>query len=115
MGHCLALGALPCPLLSSRLKQVLDGLVGVASYIKDCEPQYTESRRDAVRAISRCAKLSPFSVCLHLSSLLCCRVCRTVGVGKDGLTQEYIDTVFCTLAAAMNDYTTDARGDIGAV
>ena len=53
MGHCLALGALPSPLLCKRLRAVLGGLVGVASTIEGCEPQYTESRRDAVRAISR--------------------------------------------------------------
>lgn len=95
MGFCLALGALPYPLLSSHLKHVMEGLVGVASHIDGCEPQYTESRRDAVRAISR--------------------VCVTVGVGAGGLTQSYVDTIFHTLATDMTDYTTDARGDIGAV
>lgn len=53
MGFCLALGALPRPLLSNHLQQVLEGLVGVASHIQDCEPKYTESRRDAIKAISR--------------------------------------------------------------
>lgn len=42
-------------------------------------------------------------------------MCRTVGVGEDGLTQENIDAIFNALVAALNDYTTDARGDIGAV
>lgn len=53
MGFCLALGALPRPLLSNHLQQVLEGLVGVASHIQDCEPKYAESRRDAIKAISR--------------------------------------------------------------
>lgn len=42
-------------------------------------------------------------------------MCRTVGVGGNGLTQENIDTIFNALVAALNDYTTDARGDIGAL
>ena len=53
MGCCLALGALPRPLLSGSLGSVLQGLLHVASDIEECEPQFTESRRDAVRAISR--------------------------------------------------------------
>lgn len=44
-----------------------------------------------------------------------CSVCRTVGVTGDGLSQESVDVIFHTLAAALNDYTTDARGDIGVV
>ena len=72
MGYCLALGALTQPLLSSSLTAVLDGLVGVASNIEGCEPQFTESRRDAVRAISWLASCSGCSVyndtvfqCMH--------------------------------------------------
>ena len=42
-------------------------------------------------------------------------VCTTVGVGQNGLSQASLDVVFQTLAAALNDYTTDARGDIGVV
>jgi hypothetical protein len=72
MGYCLALGALTQSLLSSSLTAVLDGLVGVASNIEGCEPQFTESRRDAVRAISWLASCSGCSVynilvfqCMH--------------------------------------------------
>ena len=50
-----------------------------------------------------------------MSCSLCFRVCKTVGVGAGGLTQGYVDTVFHTLATDMTDYTTDARGDIGAM
>ena len=36
-------------------------------------------------------------------------------MGENGLSQESVDAVFHTLVAGMNDYTTDARGDIGVV
>lgn len=116
MGYCLALGALPRPLLLIQLKLVLEGLVGVVSHIEGCDPQYAEVRRDAAKAISRFAKLTNSTImCVCACSLLLYRMCRTVGVGGDGLTQENIDAIFNALVAALNDYTTDARGDIGAL
>lgn len=65
MGYCLALGALPRPLLLIQLKLVLEGLVGVVSHIEGCDPQYAEVRRDAAKAISRCAKLTN-STCVSI-------------------------------------------------
>ena len=55
--------------------------------------------------------LGALSIILYLFS----SVCTTVGVGQNGLSQASLDVVFHTLAAALNDYTTDARGDIGVV
>ena len=48
-------------------------------------------------------------------SLLFPRVCESVGIGEGRLNQESVDAVFHTLTAALRDYTTDARGDIGVV
>ena len=62
MGYCLALGALPHPVLTSSLVPVLEGLVGVASHIDGCESQFTESRRDAVRSISKLVSLQQCTV-----------------------------------------------------
>lgn len=74
MGYCLALGALPRPLLLIQLKVVLEGLVGVVSHIEGCDPQYAEVRRDAAKAISRFAKLANSTilcVCLLYCSIDC--------------------------------------------
>ena len=111
MGYCLALGALPSALLCKRLDDILRGLVGVASHIEGCESQYTECRRDAVRAMTR------LESSVTVLKMICYqfRVCVTVGVGDGGLDQEHINTVFQTLLCDLNDYTTDARGDIGVV
>lgn len=47
-------------------------------------------------------------------------ICCSVDISKDGpsshvLCESSIDKVFVALFAAMEDYTTDSRGDIGAV
>ena len=114
MGYCLALGALPSHLLCKRLDHVLKGLVGVASNIESCEPQYTESRRDAITAICRLVSVIILYYII-MQTIIHFRVCVSVGVEEDGLNQDHINTIFQTLTSTLNDYTTDARGDIGVV
>ena len=53
MGFALALGSLPKPLLCGLLKPVLASLAEIISFTQDPETKYTESRRDAVRALMR--------------------------------------------------------------
>ncbi|XP_077022426.1 tubulin-specific chaperone D isoform X2 [Tamandua tetradactyla] len=97
-GFSLALGALPDFLLKGRLQQVLTGLRAVAS-ISPEDLNFAESRRDAVKAISR--------------------ICQTVGVKAEGSPDEVVckvnvPQIYSTLLSCMRDYTTDSRGDVGA-
>lgn len=97
-GFALALGALPAFPLRGRLQQVLAGL-GAVTRIFPGDVSFAEARRDALRAIAG--------------------VCRTVGVGAEGLPaeglcRENVGQVYGTLLAGLQDYTTDSRGDVGA-
>ncbi|KAM4691322.1 tubulin-specific chaperone D [Rhinophrynus dorsalis] len=97
-GFSLALGALPQFMLSSKLKQVLEGLRRVTC-ISGKDVSFAESRRDALKAVAQ--------------------VCKTVGVKADGsatevVCSENIPLIYNTLLNCMNDYTTDSRGDVGA-
>ncbi|XP_058559363.1 tubulin-specific chaperone D isoform X2 [Neofelis nebulosa] len=97
-GFSLALGALPCFLLSGRLQQVLAGL-GAVTLIRPEDVSFAESRRDALKAISR--------------------VCQTVGVRAGGAPDEVVceanvSQIYRTLLGCLRDYTTDSRGDVGA-
>lgn len=100
MGFSLGLGVLPRPILEGRLDQVLDGLLAAASIDKDIPAVYTEARRDAIRSISNISCTMTLSPDGSPSSVLC---------------QSNINKIFQTLFASMTDYTTDSRGDIGAV
>uniref|UniRef100_A0A8C2ZPK1 Tubulin-specific chaperone D n=1 Tax=Cyclopterus lumpus TaxID=8103 RepID=A0A8C2ZPK1_CYCLU len=87
-GSALALGCLPGFMIQSKLKQV--GLE---------DGTFTESRRDAVRAIAQvCGKVV---VCAH-------------GSPDSALCSENVSEVYAALLHSMNDYTTDSRGDVGA-
>ena len=49
-----------------------------------------------------------------------CSICETVGVEAEGqasdcICQDNIYEVYDALLTAMNDYTMDARGDVGAL
>ncbi|XP_046532378.1 tubulin-specific chaperone D isoform X2 [Equus quagga] len=97
-GFSLALGALPGFLLRGRLQQVLAGLSAV-THISPEDVSFAESRRDALKAISR--------------------VCQTVGVEAGGspdevVCEENVAQIFRTLLDCLRDYTTDSRGDVGA-
>ncbi|XP_011371946.1 tubulin-specific chaperone D isoform X1 [Pteropus vampyrus] len=97
-GFSLALGALPRPLLKGVLRQVLTGL-GAVTQISPEDVSFAESRRDALKAISR--------------------VCQTVGVSAEGTPDEVVcranvPQIYCTLLGCLGDYTTDSRGDVGA-
>ncbi|XP_030891651.1 tubulin-specific chaperone D [Leptonychotes weddellii] len=58
-GFSLALGALPRFLLKGRLQQVLAGL-GAVTVIRPENVSFAESRRDALKAISRCVSSGLF-------------------------------------------------------
>lgn len=55
MGFSLALGGLPKSLLVGRLDHVMHHLTGCVTNIKGTDPKFVEARRDAIRAITRCA------------------------------------------------------------
>uniref|UniRef100_A0A8C0QKR9 Tubulin-specific chaperone D n=1 Tax=Canis lupus familiaris TaxID=9615 RepID=A0A8C0QKR9_CANLF len=97
-GFSLALGTLPRVLLQGRLQQVLAGL-GAVTTICPKDVSFAESRRDALKAISR--------------------VCQTVGVRAGGapdevVCEENVSQIYRTLLGCLRDYTTDSRGDVGA-
>ncbi|XP_077710873.1 tubulin-specific chaperone D isoform X1 [Canis aureus] len=97
-GFSLALGTLPRVLLQGRLQQVLAGL-GAVTTICPKDVSFAESRRDALKAISR--------------------VCQTVGVRAGGapdevVCEENVSQIYRTLLGCLHDYTTDSRGDVGA-
>ncbi|XP_047565285.1 tubulin-specific chaperone D isoform X2 [Lutra lutra] len=96
-GFSLALGALPHFLLRGRLQQVLVGLGAVTAICPE-DVSFAESRRDALKAISR--------------------VCQTVGVSTGGapdevVCEENVSQIYRTLLGCLHDYTTDSRGDVG--
>ncbi|XP_078461342.1 tubulin-specific chaperone D isoform X1 [Lampetra fluviatilis] len=99
-GFSCALGALPAFMLAGHISQVLAGLQQ-ATAIGPHEEKFAEARRDAVGAIAS--------------------VCLTVGVGLlDGDSEHMLGAatlgcVFEAILGAMEDYTMDARGDIGVV
>uniref|UniRef100_A0A8C2ZQL7 Tubulin-specific chaperone D n=1 Tax=Cyclopterus lumpus TaxID=8103 RepID=A0A8C2ZQL7_CYCLU len=96
-GSALALGCLPGFMIQSKLKQV--GLEDQMCTVSQKEGTFTESRRDAVRAIAQvCGKVV---VCAH-------------GSPDSALCSENVSEVYAALLHSMNDYTTDSRGDVGA-
>ncbi|XP_060071725.1 tubulin-specific chaperone D-like [Ylistrum balloti] len=98
MGYSLAIGALPKFFIKNKLRGILSGLMG-ATRVTEKEKKWAESRRDAIKAITG--------------------VCKSVGVDKDGdqsqvLCSQNISEVYDTFFSAMQDYTLDSRGDVGA-
>uniref|UniRef100_A0A3Q3G3V6 Tubulin-specific chaperone D n=1 Tax=Labrus bergylta TaxID=56723 RepID=A0A3Q3G3V6_9LABR len=97
-GSALALGCLPSFMIHGKLKQILEGLQQMCA-ISQKKGDFTEARRDAVKAISQvCAKVG-VSAYSSPDSFLC---------------SENVAEVYGTLHGSMNDFTTDSRGDIGA-
>ncbi|XP_040046893.2 tubulin-specific chaperone D [Gasterosteus aculeatus] len=97
-GSALALGCLPGFMINSKLKQILEGLTQMCTASQK-EGTFTESRRDAVRAIAQVSVKVP--VCAH-------------GSPESALCSENIADLYGSLLNRMNDYTTDSRGDVGA-
>ena len=121
MGFSLALGALPKELLCGVLKPVLSHLAQLVSAVQEAESKYVEARRDAVRAITRCVCVGVCG-CAPLPSTPSpsARICVTVDIlplGSDGfsLSEETLTVAYEALLTAMTDYTTDSRGDVGAL
>uniref|UniRef100_A0A3Q3WQ25 Tubulin-specific chaperone D n=1 Tax=Mola mola TaxID=94237 RepID=A0A3Q3WQ25_MOLML len=97
-GSALALGCLPRFIIHGKLKQILEGIQEMCTSSQK-NKNFTEARRDAVKAIAQvCLKAG---VCAHGSpdSVLC---------------SENVADVYGTLLNSMNDYTIDSRGDVGA-
>lgn len=101
MGFSLALGGLPRPLLRGQVGVILDSL---GKCIKDQEisTKFTESRRDAVCAVTNIA--TKIDISSRDSCDQSCDLC-TGNVGD----------VFEMLFAGLADYSTDGRGDVGAL
>ncbi|XP_041634240.1 tubulin-specific chaperone D [Cheilinus undulatus] len=97
-GSALALGCLPRFMIHSKLKQILEGLQQMCR-VSQKEGNFTEARRDAIKAISQ--------VCMKAG------VCA-LGSPDSFLCLENVSEVYRTLLNSMNDYTTDSRGDVGA-
>ncbi|XP_042248978.1 tubulin-specific chaperone D isoform X2 [Thunnus maccoyii] len=97
-GSALALGCLPRFMIHSKLKQILDGLQQMC-IVSQKEGNFTEARRDAVRAIAQ--------VCMKAGA------CAS-GSTDSALCSENVAEVYGALLNGMNDYTTDSRGDVGA-
>ncbi|KAM4598518.1 tubulin-specific chaperone D [Polymixia lowei] len=96
-GSALALGCLPRFMIQSKLQQILEGLQTCIANQK--EVNFTEARKDAVRAMAQ--------------------VCVKAGVAAQGspdsvLCAENVAEVYGALLGSMTDYTTDSRGDVGA-
>ena len=69
----------------------------------------------AMRGYTPCA-IDLSLTCTCTCNVIFCifRICVRVGVGvAGGVAQSEVDTLYQTLMVAMDDYTTDARGDIG--
>ncbi|XP_070704399.1 tubulin-specific chaperone D [Pempheris klunzingeri] len=97
-GSALALGCLPRFMIHSKLTQTLEGLQQMCG-VTQKEGNFTEARRDAVRAIAQvCVQAG---VCAH-------------GCPDSVLCLENVAEVYGTLLDSMKDYTTDSRGDVGA-
>lgn len=102
MGYVLALGALPRFILLSEIDEILEKLMKVslvpdereirASGLNPIILSWSEGRRDSVKALSN--------------------VIQTVGF--DCLDAGKLDNLFTCFLKALEEYTVDNRGDIGA-
>lgn len=102
MGFVLAIGALPDFMLLPSIEDVIVKLMDLALVPKESEVKaaglnpiilnWSESRRDSVKAIGN--------------------VVATVGF--ENLSQDHLRKIFDCLLKALDEYTIDNRGDIGA-
>lgn len=97
-GSALALGCLPKFFIHSKMTQILNGLQQMC-IVSQKEGNFTEARRDAIKAIAQ----------LCVKAGVCVESCP-----ESSLCSENIPEVYDVLLNSMNDYTTDSRGDVGA-
>ncbi|EDO35005.1 predicted protein, partial [Nematostella vectensis] len=98
VGYAQALGSLPKFMLMGKLQKVVEGLI-IASQVGNDPGIYAESRNEALKS---------------LASVAC-----TVGIDRtacenDAVTEASLDAIYKAFFEAMQDYTTDSRGDVGA-
>lgn len=105
MGFSLALGGLPRPLLHGQAGVVLENL-GLCIVDQEVDTKFTESKRDAVYAVTNIATK------MNISSLESCD--QSCDQSCD-LFPENVSGVFEMLFTGMANYSTDGRGDIGAL
>ncbi|KAK2172898.1 hypothetical protein NP493_921g01087 [Ridgeia piscesae] len=98
IGFALAFGAMPKFMLEGRVQEVMSSLVE-ASRLTEKEEKWVESRRSAVKALTSLYRTEP----ADLSSCM-----------ADLLSATSVHTIYAALFDAMNDYTLDSRGDVGA-
>jgi len=89
-GFCSALGALSISVLDGKEEDIFNALI-TCSKITDGTEKWAESRRDSIRAIG-----------------------NLVPISQSWLGNQMIPHVFDSLMIALEDYTVDRRGDIGA-
>ncbi|KAK9814241.1 hypothetical protein WJX72_002759 [[Myrmecia] bisecta] len=94
-GYASALGALPKLLLQPTLRTVLDSLAGATQVEEDAEDRDAESRVCAVNALAAVA-LEVFG-----------------GAEGQGVQPVVVERIAPSLLAALDDYSTDNRGDVG--
>ncbi|CAG9860286.1 unnamed protein product [Phyllotreta striolata] len=94
MGYCLALGALPKPILERNLDLIITSLIKSIE-ITPSTLKWAESRRDAVKALT--------SVALTMAD----------SIGKEFATSK-VNEIYNTFLEGLKDYTVDKRGDVGA-
>ncbi len=102
MGFSLALRGLPLPLLQGQLEPILDSLGKCIGDIEGVDTKFTESRRDAIYAVTSIATK------VGVSSDVSCDVSCDLCPGN-------LEAVFEMLFTGLADYTVDGRGDVGAL
>jgi len=79
------------------------------------EPKYTESRRDSIKGIMRLLLICK----IRYRSVYCtCSIVKEVGVcvtTTPCLSSLDIGAIYEAFLVAMGDYTSDRRGDVGAL
>eukprot|EP00884_Botryococcus_braunii_P022550 jgi/Botrbrau1/897/Bobra.0167s0018.1 len=95
-GYAMALGALPCHLLLPHAPALLPALAAATQVQADPEERDAEGRAEAVKSIAAVVKtiFAPADVPHHVA----------IAVFKDA---------FAALLSALDDYSTDNRGDVG--
>ena len=97
-GFALAIGSLPANVLKGRLDKILPTLIDKTLITKNTEV-WAEGRRDVIKSIIN--------------------ITKTVGVseenrGEDHICEANIVPIYDCFMKALEDYTHDRRGDIGA-
>lgn len=128
MGFALALGSLPSFVLSGRVDQILQALIDTVFIIDMEQAIYTEARRDALIAINNICRT--LSIATNNSSNNINTTTSTTNNNIDvnitnnsndnnnnetGISNVLLDRIINCYFEAMNNYSSDNRGDIGKV